>query len=158
EAIWQLGIGPNNSRINTWDGYYYLALRDQYFLQDALVTLMAGDKRGNEWMDPFVSSGTTHYSPFKYIVQQGSADGATTEHTMVLRLAEQYLIRAEARAMQGKFSGTDGANADLNVVRDRVDLLPVTATNITEFMPLLEKERRMELFTEWGHRWFDIKR
>jgi hypothetical protein len=27
-----------------------------------------------------------------------------------------------------------------------------------EALKALENERRLELFTEWGHRWFDLKR
>ncbi len=41
-----------------------------------------------------------------------------SEYLMILRLAEQYLIRSEARAHQGNITG---ALTDLNMVRNRAD-------------------------------------
>ena len=158
EAIWQLGLGPNGSGLNTWDGYYYIALKNSYFLSDRQTSTLAGDKRFTNWTSSVMISTATKYHPFKYKVMQPSANSVPTEHTMVFRLAEQYLIRAEARAMLGRITGTGGANEDLTAVRARVDLGGVNPATLAAFMPLLEKERQMELFTEWGHRWFDLKR
>jgi hypothetical protein len=76
---------------------------------------------------------------------------------MVLRLAEQYLIRAEAAA-KGASSLSDAID-DLNVIRNRagVGSLP-HSLNQQQVIDAIEKERRLELFMEWGHRWFDLKR
>jgi hypothetical protein len=75
---------------------------------------------------------------------------------LVLRVAEQYLIRAEAKAQQNNFSG---AQADVNVIRNRAGLPNLTTmVDNTTAMMAIEKERRTELFCEWGHRWFDLKR
>ena len=61
-----------------------------------------------------------------------------------------------------KMNEIDAAVEDLDVIRERADL-PLLA----EINPgisgeaLLEEvfiQRRKELFTEWGHRWFDLKR
>ena len=48
---------------------------------------------------------------------------------------------------------------DLDVLRLRAGLaaLPVPAT-VAAGMLQVEKERRIEFFAEWGHRWFDLKR
>jgi hypothetical protein len=75
---------------------------------------------------------------------------------MVLRLAEQYLIRAEARAQQNNLAG---AKDDVDAVRLRAGL-PVLPDNLNrdEMLLAIEQERRIELFSEWGHRWFDLKR
>jgi len=78
-----------------------------------------------------------------------------TEYTMVLRLAEQYLIRAEARAQQNNLSA---AQSDLNVIRTRAALSPTTANTQSTLLTAILHERQVELFSEWGHRWFDIKR
>jgi starch-binding outer membrane protein, SusD/RagB family len=158
EAIWQLGIGPNSSGLSTWDGYYYPALRTSYQISTRQINLMNGDKRFSNWAKSFLLAGNQEYYPYKYKVMQAAANSTPTEHFMVLRLAEQYLIRAEARAMQGKFMGAGGANEDLNQVRARVDLPELLLYNLSDFMPALETERQLELFTEWGHRWFDLKR
>jgi hypothetical protein len=73
----------------------------------------------------------------------------------LLRLSEQYLIRAEARTQLGQY--TDAA-ADLNVVRTRAGLLNTTATDKATLTAAIEKECRTEFFCEWGHRWLDLKR
>jgi hypothetical protein len=52
-----------------------------------------------------------------------------------------------------------GAIADLNVIRIRAGLagLPENLTQ-SEVLTVVEEERRHELFCEWSHRWFDLKR
>ncbi|MEJ7911614.1 MAG: RagB/SusD family nutrient uptake outer membrane protein [Chitinophagaceae bacterium] len=75
----------------------------------------------------------------------------------VVRTGEMYLIRAEARALQGGSQEALGLK-DLNDLR---------AARITGYVPLvstgaalqneIQVERRRELFGE-GHRWFDLKR
>ena len=164
EAIWQLGIAANGSGINTWEGNIY-NLRSNpvtgypgITLSDSQYNLLSGDKRQSNWTNNFVVGSASYPYVFKYKVYQAPSNSATTEYTIMLRLAEQYLIRAEAKAMQGKITGTDGGIADINVVRSRSDQAGVTASTLPDFMLALEKERRSELFTEVGHRWFDMKR
>lgn len=74
----------------------------------------------------------------------------------VLRLADIYLIRAEARA---RLSAPDltGAKADLNMVRTRAGLPNNTAVDIPQFLLDIEQERFIELAYE-GHRFFDLVR
>ena len=78
---------------------------------------------------------------------------------MVLRLAEQYLIRAEAKAYQDKL--TD-AIQDLDIIRNRAGLSLIGDTNPSisknDFLLAIEQERKVEMFSEWGHRWLDLKR
>lgn len=79
---------------------------------------------------------------------------AGTDNVVLLRLAEMYLIRAEARAMQNKLVD---ALADLNVIRVRAGLTPSAAATQADLLTAIEKERRIELAHE-GHRWFDVRR
>jgi hypothetical protein len=85
---------------------------------------------------------------------------------MVLRLAEQYLIRAEASIQNGDIAG---GIADLNTIRARAraaattnvpDPLPVLSSALSKNDALLalEHERQVELFTELGDRWLTLKR
>jgi hypothetical protein len=74
---------------------------------------------------------------------------------MVLRLAEQYLIRAEAEANQG--DSTDAMN-DLNKIRNRAGLANYSLLNNGPLLIAILHERQVELFTEWGNRWFDLIR
>jgi len=92
----------------------------------------------------------TYYFPNKYRSATGGA-----EKTVILRLAEMYLIRAEARARQDNISG---AQADLNAVRTRAGLPATTAGTRDELINAITAERRVELFTECGIRFFDLKR
>ncbi len=73
----------------------------------------------------------------------------------ILRLAEMYLIRAEARAQQGDIPG---AAEDLNIIRNRAGLPNTTTAGDKASMLLaIEQERFVELCFE-GHRWIDIVR
>jgi hypothetical protein len=77
-----------------------------------------------------------------------------TDPAYVLRIAEQYLIRAEARAQDKKLTE---ALADLNAVRSRAGLTNSTATTQDEILLAIENERRIEFAFE-PHRWFDLVR
>ena len=74
---------------------------------------------------------------------------------MVIRLAEQYLIRAEARAQQNKLGE---AKTDLDVLRNRAGLPGTTASTQSQILNAVLHERQVELFSEMGHRWIDLKR
>ncbi|WP_332369044.1 RagB/SusD family nutrient uptake outer membrane protein [Spirosoma telluris] len=76
---------------------------------------------------------------------------------VLMRLAEMYLIRAEARAQQGKLTGTTGAVADLNVLRTRAKAPAITLTAQADILLAVERERVYELAFE-GQRWYDLVR
>lgn len=77
-----------------------------------------------------------------------------TDPTYVFRIAEIYLIRAEARANLDKL--TDGL-ADLNAIRDRAGIAAATTTTKDALLLAIENERRVEFALE-PHRWFDVVR
>lgn len=120
-----------------------------------------GDLRKTRWAQSWASpaqapyNSRTFYAPYKYKVKAGSAAAANNEFYIVLRISEQYLIRAEARAQQGNLAG---AVADLVPIRTRAGLGPVPTTNQTQVLDAILHERQVELFAEWGHRWLDLKR
>jgi hypothetical protein len=114
----------------------------------------SGDQRKTNWLKSTVVSGSTYYYPFKY-KQRSPVTGVNMEYSMYLRLAELYLIRAEARVHQNKLSE---AVADLNVIRSRAGLSNTPAGTFDEILSAIYKERRIEFFTESGHRFFDLKR
>jgi hypothetical protein len=79
-----------------------------------------------------------------------------TDNVIVLRLAEMYLIRAEAEA--NKTGGNlTGISDDINLIRSRANLPATTANTINELLSAIEKERRAEFAFE-GQRWFDLVR
>lgn len=82
----------------------------------------------------------------------GAGDG--DKNIRVLRLAEIYLIKAEAA---NELNDQTTALQALNEVRDRVDLGFVTITDQALLRKAIWKERRLELAFEHD-RWFDLIR
>jgi len=87
--------------------------------------------------------------------KERTSTGESVEYSIVLGLPEQYLIRAEARAMQGELVS---AAEDLNAIRARAGLGETGASGQQQLLDAIAQERRVELFTEFGHRYFDLKR
>lgn len=111
------------------------------------------DLRKTHWITSVTEGMNTWYHANKY--KQNGNTGTSVEYSIVFRLAEQYLIRAEARARQGELIG---AKEDLNLVRHTAGLSDTDAVSAGEIIAAVLQERRFELFTEYGHRYFDLKR
>lgn len=124
-----------------------------YVLQpDFMKSFEKSDNRKTSWVDSTTYSAVKYYRINKYKLLSGTAGN---EFNVILRLAEQYLIRAEARAQQGNLSG---AQEDLNVVRTRAGLAETTAATQPDILTAIANERKVEFFGEFAHRWFDLKR
>lgn len=155
ETIWQLQ--PVNPSRNTWEGNAIIPSSNgtapTYLLTDALMSSFEpGDLRKINWTKSRAFSGQTLYYPFKYKVRTGST---LQEYYVVLRLAEIYLTRSEARVMK---SNLQGAKDDLNIIRQRAGLPITSASTASDIQLAIEQERKIEYLSEWGHRWFDLKR
>ncbi|WP_293743301.1 RagB/SusD family nutrient uptake outer membrane protein [uncultured Pedobacter sp.] len=112
------------------------------------------DKRFSSWVARSTYRGADYYYPAKY-KQKLQNTTALAEYATYLRLGEQYLILAEAKAMQNDLAG---AVSDINVIRSRAGLSNTTATSKADILLAIEQERRIELFAEYGHRWNDLRR
>lgn len=160
EAIFQL-LPRSGLQNFTNEGFYFILIAppSNVALRNEFADIFEeNDLRRNHWIGSIKSSSgfTTWYYPHKYKERSENASGS--EYSMVLRLAEQYLIRAEARAHQHKLTGVNSAESDINVIRSRAGLENTIAATKEELLNAIAKERRVELFTEWGHRFFDLKR
>jgi hypothetical protein len=176
EAIWQ--IQPTDLNYNTREGQGLIIpatgpstgggfITPVQLSTQLLNSFETNDQRAQlgNWINTRIYKGTSSplvYDtvPYAYKYKIASSTGvnsvsALTEYFMVLRLAEQYLIRAEARAQQGNFGD---AQSDLNAIRTRAGLPSTTASDKTSLLAAVLHERQVELFAEWGHRWFDLKR
>jgi hypothetical protein len=156
EAIWQLS--PVSSTINTAEGNQFIpssaTAKPVFVITTYLFNAFeSNDQRKTNWLKSNTVSGTVYYYPYKYKVR--TAAPPYTEYYMVLRLAEQYLIRAEARAQQNNITG---ALDDLNKIRNRAGLLNTTANSQQTLLSAIQQENRIEFMFEWGHRWLDLKR
>jgi hypothetical protein len=80
-----------------------------------------------------------------------------TDPAYVIRMAELYFIRSEARAQQGNLIGANSAESDLNAVRNRAGLGVTTVVTLSDILLALEKERQVEFPFE-ADRWFNLVR
>ncbi|MGN6421199.1 MAG: RagB/SusD family nutrient uptake outer membrane protein [Pseudobacter sp.] len=154
EAVLQLKQNsdpPKNNSFTPEGNWFYkpAPFRPNYFISDELMnSFELNDKRRGEW----TTLNDTGYVPAKYRNIPGQ------DYYMVIRLAELYLIRAEATVLLNPANVND-AIADVNILRKRADVgelqndLPANMV-----IEAIAHERRVELFLEWGHRWFDLKR
>lgn len=153
--LWQLQ--PEYEGQNTLESQTFLFESVPPPARALTATLMdafeSGDLRKELWTGAVTDGSQTYYYPYKY--QHRAGEPYSAEYSVVLRLAELYLIRAEAYAQLGNLSG---AAADLNQIRQRAALPPTTANDKESLLAAILRERQVELFTEHGHRFLDLKR
>ena len=92
------------------------------------------------------------FTPTKAVEHTGAGDAVLNyrQNTYAIRLADTYLLEAEALGATGP-----RAQALLDAVRDRA--FGDTSHRVTVSMDAIMAERRLELAGE-GHRWFDLVR
>jgi hypothetical protein len=113
-----------------------------------------GDQRKVNWLNSVTISGNAYYYPYKY--HNRVANSSAPENLVALRVSEQYLIRAEARAELGNIAT---AIQDLNVIRHRAGL-PDLSSSLSQqaCLSAVYQEWRIEFFSEWAHRYLDLRR
>lgn len=154
-TLWQLM--PQATGLNTLEAQTFIFLSGPpptYALTPSLVaSFEVGDLRRTNWIGEVTNGTQTWYYPYKYKIRVNS--GTSVENSILFRLEELYLIRAEAKA---QLNDITGAQDDLNAIRNRVGLANTVATTQGSLLTAILQERRKEFFTELGHRWFDLKR
>ena len=155
ETIWQ--FMPAFAGKNTDEGtLFFIASGPPQIvaLSTSLVNSFAmNDVRKLRWISAVSNASGTWYYASKY--KEPRSTPVSREYSIVLRLTEQFLIRAEARAQQENHAG---ARDDLNKIRNRAGLTDVTSGSKEAILDAIAEERKKELFTEYGHRFFDLKR
>lgn len=161
-------VGPRNYNRNDESAPDYFSGWSFFVITPNLESAMNGDPRYNrtiENVQALEDAGLVTYEkgymntgyflkklmPLQSDVNTGGVDFGNFDQNMYeIRLADTYLLEAEALVMGG--GNTARAQDLLNAVRARVGLesVPVTMENI-------KRERRFELVGE-GHRWFDLVR
>ena len=153
ESVFELtySIADPNSHWNNW---YPSALGGQYTLQptpDFITLVNRADVGGSRnALIATVKSGGTDFVYGNLYNRAAQRD----DPYYVIRVAELYLIRSEARARQGKLAD---ALADLNAVRARAGVAASTAATSADLLRVIENERRVEFAFE-ADRWFDLVR
>ncbi|MBC6988399.1 RagB/SusD family nutrient uptake outer membrane protein [Hymenobacter sp. BT491] len=153
ESVFELTF--SNSDANTmWNNWFPSALGGQFNFQPvpAAIALLndpaVGGSRSALLATTVIAGANVTYGNLY------SRSAQRDDPSYVLRLAEQYLIRSEARAKLGKLPE---AIADLNAVRSRAGVGPTTATTADQLLLAIENERRVEFAFE-ADRWFDLVR
>jgi hypothetical protein len=156
EVIWQLL--PVYKDTGPFEAQFFLQRANKkplvYLTESFLATLEPGDQRFVHWIDTAQVGDTDarYYFPNKY-----RYPSSQDQFHVELRLAEVYLIRAEARVHQDNLFGTI---EDLDMLRSRAKLTSFKGQSFTPdaLLDKIAQERRIELFAEGGHRWLDLKR
>lgn len=153
EHIFSVSMTEADNAGNNALGNMYLARGyGDYLPSDDVIGLyLPGDARLNVFkIDPLLSGDYAPYRMEKY------ADTRGWDDIKVMRLAEVYLIRAEARAAIG--ANIQGAQSDLDLIRKRglPSATPTSASGEALKMAI-RTERRIELCFE-GQRLWDLMR
>jgi len=128
-----------------------LSGRREWAPTDKLVALLNDPNAGGNRSDLLgktVPPGNLWYGKLYYRTPLG------TDPAYVIRIAELYLIRAEARAQLGK---TTTALADLNAIRDRAGVPLSQVSTKDDLLLAVENERQVEFPFETD-RWFNLVR
>lgn len=150
--LWQLY--PMVSSFPTWEAifFYFEDAPHSFALSSDLINSFDNiDLRKTHWIKSVTVGEQTWYRPFKY----KNNDENFNEYSVVFRLEEVYFIMAEALFKQNRISE---AVAYINPTRIRAGLEPLTNLSYEEFANELANEKRKEFFTEFGHRFVDLKR
>ncbi|MCK0131589.1 RagB/SusD family nutrient uptake outer membrane protein [Flavobacteriaceae bacterium F08102] len=153
ETLWQ--FSPSFEGGNTIEAMDYI-FKDGppptiAMSQSLINSFEANDARFSNWVGAVSDGQNTWYHPYKYKLNYLTP--TSQEYSIVLRLAEMYLIACEANYRLGN---KDLALVQLNLIRTRANLPSIT--DDTDFLNVLLHERRIELFSEHGNRFFDLKR
>ncbi|MFZ0598970.1 MAG: RagB/SusD family nutrient uptake outer membrane protein [Flavobacterium sp.] len=151
EAILQI---PYFNVSYTYEGSSVFTTGGTLLLRKGNALFETGDARKTNWTIDITDRNGVFLgiAPYKY---QNNFGDSPSERSTLLRLAELYLIRAEARV---KSNDITGAQQDINVIRNRALLNNTTITDTNQLLDLIALERQREFFAENGHRWLDLKR
>lgn len=161
------GWGGTNKLIGTFinnlvdknDPRFSSSLIKEY--KDATKTYVLGASMTG-YTRTVTATGAADGTVFEIFTAKYIDPSATTEYTSkqnwhVVRLADVYLMRAEAIAELN--ANPSMANSDINALRNRVGMAPFNGTGMSmkDFRTFILRERAAELYME-GHRFFDLTR
>jgi hypothetical protein len=149
ESVFELAYSVND-RNSYWNLWYPSSAGGQFTLKpsDALVAKLNNPTIGGTRNALIAGSGATVYGVLY------NTTSTSTDPSYLIRIAELYLIRAEARAQQNNLTGAAG---DLNAIRKRADVPETTAVTQADLIKAIEDENGIEFAFE-AHRWFDLVR
>jgi hypothetical protein len=149
ESVLELAYSVND-RNTFWNLWYPSSSGGQFTLKpsDALVAKLNDPAIGGTRNSLIAGTGAAVYGVLY------NTTASSTDPSYLIRIAELYLIRAEARAHLNKLAE---ATADLNSIRARAAVPPTAAATQDALIQAIEDENSVEFAFE-GHRWFDLVR
>lgn len=153
ESIFELAFSTSDPSVH-YSNWTNSAGRAQWAPSRTLFELLNSPDTGGTRKSLVVNGSTA--GRVDYYIQQLWWRPSGDNPTYILRIAEQYLIRAEARVNK-PVPDLAGALADLNAVRKRSGLPDFESSTGPEILLAIENERRVEFAFE-PHRWFDLVR
>jgi hypothetical protein len=155
ESVFELAYTASNTNGHSnWWLPPVLGGRREWSPNDALVALLNNPAIGGNRSALIAQTappGNLWYGKLYYRTPLG------TDPAYVIRIAELYLIRSEARAQQGNLIGANSAQSDLNAIRSRAGVAASSAATLDDILLALEKERQVEFPFE-ADRWFNLVR
>ena len=155
-AVWQ--FMPVEAGINALEGQYYIFLTlppaNVVLSQSLMNSFETGDQRKLQWTKTLSNSQMSFSHAYKYR-QYNKTSTTSLEYSVVLRIEEAYLILAEA---ENELGNTGAALPAVNKLRTRAGISALGGLSQQQLRSSIMDERRHDLFTEYGHRFFDLKR
>ncbi|MBP3943823.1 RagB/SusD family nutrient uptake outer membrane protein [Sphingobacteriaceae bacterium WQ 2009] len=154
ESVFELTFASND-RNTYWVYWYPSSLGGQWNIKptNKVVTALLDPAQGGDRKALIKQLGNEYYGVLYNSIS------SSTDPAYLIRIAELYLIRAEARAQQGKLAA---AAEDLNKIRNRSKVASYTLSSKAEnakgeLLLAIENENALEFPFE-AHRWFDLVR
>src|SRR5690606_17370600 len=153
-TIWHLQAATTTANTSEATTYIFNTVPpSKVALTDSFVQgFKTDDSRKNTWIKQ-VDENYNYYHPFKYT--QDLQTPLSQEYSIVLRIEEMYLIRMEALTNLGN---KVEALQDLNFLREHNNQSFIEDIASIDMNEEIRYQRKYEFFTEFGHRFYDLKR
>ena len=151
ESVFELTFSSNDKN-SFWNLWYLSTVGGQFTLKpsNSLIAKLNDATIGGTRNSVIAGTGAAVYGVLYNTIS------SSTDPSYVIRIAELYLIRAEARAKKAT-PDLPGAISDLNLVRTRADVPAFAGSTQAEVIQAIEDENSLEFAFE-SHRWFDLVR
>ena len=153
ESIFEIDYTVNNA--NSWASNWFASNitggKKEFLPTDDFIALVNNPNTGGNRTSLLLTVSGVTYGNMNFKIATGE------DQVYAIRLAELYLIRAEARAEKATPDITGGLQ-DLNKIRARANVPAIViVADKNELVDKILQERRIELAYE-SHRWFDLIR
>jgi len=159
EAIFEMGYNlSDDPGTNSSIGLNNLFVgRREIIPSNEVIVALASNESGDRFSSVSFDSENLAGNDNGWSVAKYGTPDEDNNNVVVFRLAEMYLIRAEARAHLGAVTGDNSAQSDINILRVRANAPVIGSQSQAQMFVTIEQERRYELAFE-GHRWYDLVR